>query len=672
MTLPVVDSSILSIAPLVPLLPLLGTALVGVTGLRLLRGASHWPVILGVGGALLCSLVLLGDVAALHEDQHANTYSFYSWIAAAPNVSIDISFRIDPLTAIMLTVISAVSLCAVIYARDDMRDRGRPQRGYQRLFALLGLLAFSMCTLVLAGNFLLLYLAWEAVGLCTYLLIGFDYQRPAAANAARKAFLVNGIGDFAFALGILFIYLWISPHVQAGQSPLDYAVVFANVDLLSQNQRTIIALLLFCGAIGKSAQLPLYVWLPDASQAPSPALALIHSATMVSAGVYLVVRCGPIFAESTVAMAVVASVGAVTALFAATIALAQYDLRRILAYSTISQVGYMFLGAGVFAADAAVFHLFGHALCKALLFLAAGNVIRAMGGVIDVRQFGGLRRALPVTFAAFVIASLALAGFPLFSGFFSGSAIVHAAFRQHAVLGLIALATVVLTALYTFRMVFLAFTGPQRLPESVHAREPRRWTRVALVLLAIGVLGAGYVGVTFQRGGFLGCLEPRGSFQALLAPVVAPFEEASANLVGRTQGPLGPDAGSGDASHALAYLSAVMAVIGIALAYLLYAKRRRWADALTRAAPQAHDLMHHAYYIDEMNDAFIAQPLRRIAEFLHAFDRLVVDRLVSFVAAIPRALGTLFRRLDNGTLPGYAVTMAGGLVVIVLITWLMS
>ena len=656
------ESGMRDVAALVPLLPLIGAALVGLVGVRLLRGASHWPVVFGVAGALVCSLILFATVIDLDEDQYAGTHLFYTWITASEDASFHINFLIDPLTVVMLVTVCTVSLLVVIYSRDYMRHDGHPERGYERFFAFLGLFVFSMCALVLAGNFLLLYLGWEAVGLCSYLLIGFYYQRPAAAAAAKKAFLVNRIGDFGFGLGILFIYLWVSPLVAANQNPLDYDVVFANVNRLSESQLTVIALLLFCGAIGKSAQLPLYVWLPDAMEGPSPVSALIHAATMVTAGVYMVVRCGPIFAPSPIAMAVVASVGAVTALFAATIALAQYDMKRILAYSTISQLGYMFLGAGVFAADSAVFHLYTHAFFKALLFLGAGSVMHAMGGVIDVRKFGGLRRLLPVTFITFVIGSLALAGFPLLSGFFSKDEIIHAAFTQHPVLGLIGLITAVLTAFYTFRMVFLAFGGEQRVPEGVHAHESGPWMLVSLVLLSIGAIGAGYVGVTVHGGGFLGFLEPHGSFHEFLGPVVAPFKEV---VIPAHQAAEGAHGG-----HLLMYVSAALAIIGIATAYLLYMKRRDWAEGIPKAVPQAYDLLHNKYYIDEMNDAFIVRPLRAAANLFYAIDRLVVDGLVWFVSVVPQAIGAMLRGLQTGALQGYGVTMAGGLVVIVLIIWL--
>lgn len=677
--LAVTDLGVLSVAPLIPLLPLVATGLVGlisrVRAADAARSASHWPMILGVGGALVCSLVLSSEVARLDPGQYADTYSFYSWIAITANVSIDINFRVDPLTAIMLTVVCAVSLLVVIYARDYLREDspgggpGRPEPGYERFFALVGLFVFSMGTLVLAGNFLLLYLGAEAVGLCSYLLIGLNYPRPAAAAAAKRAFVVNRIGDVGLVLGILLIYLWTSPHVQAGESPLDYQVVFKYVAAGAVNQRqcTIIALLLLWAVVAKSAQLPLFVWLPDAMQAPSPASALMCAATTVPAGVYMVLRCGPIFAASPTAMAVVASVGAATALFAATIALAQYDLKRILAYATMSQVGYALLGAGVFAADAAMFHVCTHAVFMALLFLAAGRVARAMGGITDVRQFGGLRRLLPVTLAAFVVGALALAGFPPLSGFFSQGEIIRAAFRHHAVWGLIGLLTMPLTAFYALRMVLLAFAGPQRFPQGVRPRESGKWMLVALVLLAVGAAGGGYVGGSGQGGDGAGLMEPPGRFHEFLAPVAAPFAEAEANLHARTAGPVGE---ADNMDHTLAYISAALAAVGAALAYLLYVKRPGWADAVREAAPRAHHMLHNDYYTEEMNEALVVRPLRRTAWLLSDVDRLVVDGLVRLVARVPQLISLGLVRLRIGGMGRYGITVAGGFVLVVLVIWL--
>jgi len=373
------------------LAPLVAAVVAGALGRPVLRGRTHFVAIAGVGVAFAAAVVVLIQMLGTGGDERSVTIELYEWIATGSGAWFNVRFLFDPLTAVMLVTVTGISLLVVIYSRDYMRHHGEPEEGYERFFAYLALFVFSMCALVMGGNFLLLYLGWEAVGLCSYLLIGFYYKKPSAAAAAKKAFLVNRVGDFGFGLGILLIYLTFGS--------VDYEVVFqmvhagvnASGDALESSRVTAIALLLLCGACGKSAQLPLHVWLPDAMEGPSPVSALIHAATMVTAGIYMIARCGAIFTASPTAMTVVAIIGAATALFAATIAVTQTDMKRILAYSTISQLGYMVLGLGVYAAASSVFHLFTHAFFKALLFLGAGSVMHAMGGVIDVRQFGGLR-----------------------------------------------------------------------------------------------------------------------------------------------------------------------------------------------------------------------------------------------------------------------------------------
>ena len=669
---------------LVLLLPLLGAVLAGGLGRPLLRGKSHFPVIAGVLGAVICSVVVFFKINGLSHQEGAETswmVPVYDWLSAGGGTWFKVSFLIDALTCVMLVTVTFISLLVVIYSRDYMREHGVPVRGYERFFAFMGLFVFSMCALVLGGNFVLLYLGWEAVGLCSYLLIGFYYQRPAAAAAAKKAFLVNRIGDFGFGLAIFLIYLTIG-HLDyhtvfeavraatanhgAGDAEALAQVLGINASAASvvmeniQNRVTIIALLLFCGAVGKSAQLPLYVWLPDAMEGPSPVSALIHAATMVTAGVYMVARCGVIFVASPVALTVVAVIGGVTALFAATIALTQHDMKRILAYSTISQLGYMFLGLGCFAASSAIFHLMTHAFFKALLFLAAGSVMHAMGGIIDLRRFGGLRRVLPWTCLTFVIGSLALAGFPLLAGFWSKDEIIHAAMIHRPVLGVIALVTAVLTAFYTFRMVFRAFSGEQRVPEGVHAHESGKWMLVSLGILALGAVFAGYFGVTLRAGGFVGVFEPHGAFHHYLEPVMEPFAEAAGH---------GEHAEGG--GHLLMYLSALLAIGGILAAYVLYV-RRPWIPGLVRIAfPEQHRVVFNKYYVDEGYDKAIVQPLRQGGRFCFGLDEYLIDGIIWVVTAVPRTLAFGLRTFQHGALQGYGLSMAGGLAIIVLLVlWL--
>jgi NADH-quinone oxidoreductase subunit L len=671
-----------TLAILILVLPLAGSALTGILGPRWLKDRSHWLVLIAVGLALWPAFRLFGEVRLLADRPNeigqqslSAPILIYQWMTAGAGSWINVSFRADQLTCMMLATVLGVSFVIVMYSVGYMRDHhGRAERGYERFFAFLGLFVFSMCTLVLAGNFLLLYLGWELVGLCSYLLIGFYYQRPAAAAAAKKAFLVNRVGDLGFALGVLLIYLTFGT--------LDYKAVFdavaaavrhdasgliaalslpAGTDVphliaLIQGRITLIALLLFCGAIGKSAQLPLHVWLPDAMEGPTPVSALIHAATMVTAGAYMVARCSVIFAASPWAMWIVASVGAATAFFAATIALTQFDMKRILAYSTISQLGYMFLGLGVGAFDSAVFHLYTHAFFKALLFLGAGSVMHAMSGVIDIRRFSGLGKTMKITAATFWIGGLALGGFPLLSGFWSKDEIIHAAlFGDMPWLGVLALATALLTAFYTFRMIFLAFHGPERLPQSVtHARESGPWMTAPLILLAVGAVLAGYVGVTPEGGGFVGMFRPYGAFHHLLAPVFK-----AAHLVRE-------DIPVEHGGFALMYVSSLLAILGVGAAWFLYRRRPAIPTALAMAEPSLHRLLANKYYVDELYDAAFVQPLRGLARFCYAFDQYFINGILWLIAAVPRSIGYGLKTWQKGALQGYALAMIVGLLLMML------
>jgi len=652
------------IAPLIPLLPLTAAVVIGLLGPRLLRGASHWPAILGVAGALGATLIVAaGILGAPDPAVFSRTWQLYSWIVPAEGLSFNVSFRIDPLTAVMLAAVCGIALTIVAYSRDYMRDHGRPARGYERFFAFLCLFVFSMCLLVLSGNFLLLYLGWEAVGLCSYLLIGFYYDRPSAAAAATKAFLVNRVGDFGFGLGILLIYLWVAPLAPGARDVLDYAVVFENIGRLEPWQTTTIALLLFCGAAGKSAQLPLHVWLPDAMEGPSPVSALIHAATMVTAGVYMVVRCGAVFAASPTAMNVVTAVGMATALFAATVAVAQYDMKRILAWSTISQLGLMFVAVGLGAADTAIYHLWTHAFFKALLFLGAGSVMHALGGVIDVRQLGGLRRIMPWTWGLFLTGALSLGGFPLLSGFYSKDEILHAAWDRHWGLGAAATLTAMLTAFYAFRMVFLAFHGRRRLPPELHPHESGPWMLLPMGVLALGAVFAGYLGVARDPHGFLGLVRPHDGFmQRFLLPVMAPFEGLH---------PHGMPVEKHEGGHLLMYVSAGLSMLSILAAFVLYRLRPWWAEAVRSSFAELHALLHRRYGIDELYERMLVRPLRRLAEGCRASDA-GIDILVWLTASVPRGIGAVVRPFLDGSLQSYALTMTAGLVLLAAIVRLVG
>ena len=631
------------------LAPLAGAIVTAALGPTVLRARSHWPVIAGVGAAFFCSLILFSQVRGFSVDHHAAAVPVYDWILSGTPSPFRVEFLIDPLTSVMLMTVTGVSLLVVIYSRDYMRDHGRPVRGYERFFAFLGLFVFSMCVLVLGGNFILLYLGWEAVGLCSYLLIGFYYDKPSAAAAAKKAFIVNRVGDFGFGLAIFLIYLTFGT--------LDYQAVFQQVPTMladgsiSQDRLTAIALLLMCGACGKSAQLPLHVWLPDAMEGPSPVSALIHAATMVTAGIYMIARCGAIFAASSTAMTVVTVIGGVTAFFAATIALTQTDMKRVLAYSTISQLGYMVLGAGCFAADSAIFHLFTHAFFKALLFLAAGSVMHALGGIIDLRQFGGLRALLPWTYRTFLIGSLALAGFPLLSGFFSKDEIIHHALTVHPALGVLALVTAFLTAFYTFRMFFMAFHGEERIPKGAHPHESGSWMLVPLGILALGAILAGYVGLELTGKGFHHFLEP--VFHSTFA-AHAPHEPAHV-------------AHGFWVEYGLMLFSGALSIVGIASAYFAYIQQR-WVSGLLRATfPKVYKLLWNKWYVDELYDAAFVRPAHGLGRFCVALDDYFVDGLLWVMTAIPRGLAYMLRGLQSGVMQAYALTMIGGIAAILIL-----
>ncbi|MBU0639052.1 MAG: NADH-quinone oxidoreductase subunit L [Planctomycetes bacterium] len=665
-----------------PFWPLLGAILVGlVLAIGKWRERAHHIVVLGVAISAVLSLLLFaqltdgaagpGDAdphaghAAVAEhtaadDASSPTYTLYRWISLGQGQWIDINYYLDPLTAVMLVTVTVVSLMVVIYAIGYMRDHhGHPERGYERFFAFLGLFVFSMCMLVLAGNFVLLYLGWELVGLCSYLLIGFYYQRPEAAAAAKKAFLVNRIGDFGFALGIFSIYMFLRGAVQPGENPLDYAVVFKYAHVLAEgqfagmSQATFVALLLMCGALGKSAQFPLHVWLPDAMEGPTPVSALIHAATMVTAGMYMVARCWPIFGVSETAQTVIVVLGMIGACGAATMAMAQYDMKRILAYSTISQLAYMFVGLGVGAPDSSIFHLYTHAFFKALLFLCAGSVMHAMGGVIDLRHFSGLRRILPKTYWLTLIGCLALAGFPLLAGFWSKDEIVHACFAYHPVVGVIMLATAGMTAYYTFRMFYLCFHGPTRLPKEAgeHPHESPPVMLRPLYVLAAGAIVAGYVGVTPKVSlgeSFLGFLNPHGFFHRFLAGSTLHYE-------------VHPGGGV-----LLMYVSAIIAIAGIVLAYMRYGEAPT-ADPDRAALGGLWRVWNAKYYVDEIYERIFVQPLRRLGEFFFATDNHGIDGLIWLVTAVPRGLGAGLRFLQSGALQAYALGMVIGLAVLMLL-----
>jgi len=626
---------------LIPVLPLLAALLTAAAGPHFLRKHSHLPVIIALAVSAILAVVVLGITYGTPEVPQTDING-YNWLSI-DNLQSTFKARISPLTTLMLVTVLLVSLVVTIYSKGYMAG----ERGYGRFFAFIGLFVFSMLMLVISDNFLMLYIFWEAVGLCSYLLIGFWYQRPEAAAAAKKAFIVNRIGDFGFAVGILLIFLnFNTVEFYGSQGVFTQAHCFAAQHPVLI---TVIALCLFAGAVGKSAQLPLYVWLPDAMEGPTPVSALIHAATMVTAGVYMVARCGAIFSESKIALTVVAITGGITALFATVIALVQTDIKRILAYSTISQLGYMFLAVGVGSAAAGIFHLYTHAFFKALLFLAAGAIMHAMHNHIDLKELGGLKNDIPWARWTFLIGALALAGFPGLAGFFSKDEILWGALNHPTLfwLGWIGVFTAALTAFYIFRCYFLAFHGPRLVPKDVAQPHETPVMSYCLVVLAVGSILAGYInwGKNHPLDSFLSGSVSLASYHRL-------------------------DLSSHRISHdTVMYISIAAALLGIAAAGLICLPTRTKADQIA-AYPTLrpmHKLLLNKFYVDEIYQSIFVHPLRFLGKICFTLDNLVIDSLIWLITVVPRAAGAVVGLAQRGSLQTYALLMILGLTLTLIL-----
>ena len=619
-----------------------------------LMRAAHWPLIAACGASAVLAVLILLKVA-----DPAGPGSFVSdpvtWFRAG-HLAANITFTLDPLSAVMLATVTFVATWIAIFSGGYMHG----DRGFGRYFAVMSLFVLSMCGLVLANNFLLLLGFWEGVGLCSYLLVGYYFDRPSAAAAARKAFLVTRLGDVGFILGIFMLWRL------SGFSTTDLTAAFDLIGKAVQAdpgkvpELTMALLCLFCGAVGKSAQFPLYVWLPDAMEGPSPVSALIHAATMVTAGVYLVARCAPLFALAPTAQITVATIGGITAILAAFLAIAQTDLKRVLAYSTVSQLGFMFLALGtlgaispVFAVTAAIFYLFTHAFFKALLFLAAGSVMHAMGDVIDMRRFGGLRKVMPVTHATFLIGAAALAGVPLLSGFWSKDMVLESlalgadSASPHSgtlyILLLVALATAGLTAFYTSRAYFLTFWGEYRHPDHAHPHESSSSMTVPLLILAAGSLAAGII------------VEP---FTHWLSDFLAntPSLRQAAHLAGVKE------AADHGFNWGMAGLSSLLAFGGIGVAFMIYGKGG--PEQVPAPLEPFYALSRNKLYVDEIYHAALVKPAEGLAVMARLFDQFL-DSLARLIATIPRFVGGWVRPIQNGLVQFYGLSMALGLAVLV-------
>jgi NADH-quinone oxidoreductase subunit L len=631
------------------LLPLLGSVVVAIAGRRWFHEQSHWPCIVGAVGACVFAVIAFASIAFSDSPEPIVSGKGVHWIAAGDFVA-DFSLRADGLTAVMLVMITFIGSLIAIYASSYMH--GDP--GYPRFFAAVSLFLFFMLGLVLANNFIVLYACWEGVGLCSYLLIGFWYTKPSAAAAARKAFLVTRLGDIGLLIGILILWQNSPTHSLEIDVLLSQARHFEASGVLFWA-----CICLFIGAAGKSAQFPLHVWLPDAMEGPSPVSALIHAATMVTAGVYLVARCTPLFGIEPGAQLVVASIGGFTAILAALIALTQTDLKRVLAYSTLSQLGYMFLALGcgimsgehklaALAVTAAIFHLFTHAFFKALLFLAAGSVMHAMGDTCDMRQFSGLRKVLPVTHWTFLCGALALAGFPLLSGFWSKDEILSVASEAwhhsphrgvYGALFVVALVTAGLTAFYTFRAYFKTFWGEEKFPhEAGHPHDAPPMMAWPLKILAGGAVGVGIVlGPThlFARMLETKWIEPQFAH-------LAPAEPHGMNFL-------------------LMLISSIVAITGIGIAYGMYVKQPALAAEMAKRLGAFYEVSRNKFYFDEIYELIVVKPMTIIAHVSRIVDTYLIDGLVDLVGHLPGFIGYLVRPVQNGLVQFYALLMALGL-----------
>lgn len=678
----------MEIAKFIPWLPLIAAILSVLCCMkRSLRDYASWIVFASVAAGFGLSLVAAKTITPDFVTEHGGkVVHFFDWIHAG-DFKVNFSYYFDTLTIIMLFVVTGIGALVTWYAAGYMKG----DRGYARFFFGVGLFIFSMTTLVMGDNLLLLFLGWEGVGLCSYLLIGYYYEKPSAVAAGKKAFIVNRIGDLGFALGIFLTfrefgtiqYVSIEPGVKG---------LFEQLHHLTPETATAsvkaIPFLLMLGAFGKSAQIPLFVWLPDAMEGPTPVSALIHAATMVTAGVYMIARMMPVFVLSEYALPTVATVGAATAFFAGTIALCQYDIKRVWAYSTVSQLGYMFLGIGVSSSIGGVFHLFTHAFFKALLFLTAGSVMHAMAGQLDLRNMSGLRKKMPVTCWLMFLGCLALAGFPLSAGFYSkdlilGDAMAKGMGDHSAWLTILAwsgLMTAFMTAYYTFRLWFRVFWGDEHYvmgddhhadaPEdnhgkghnahdddhAHHAPHEMPWSMNApLCFLAVGAVAAGFICHHWMQE----------MVTASSATVVHTTGHGAAHAHPKLLGM--------DIHKAVMVISIIAALSGIALAAYFHLLRRELADKAKANYAALCDLLENKYWIDELYDAAIVRPLKLLGSLFFVFDRLVIDGIVAIVGLIPNRTGKFVRHSQTGILQGYGLGMVLGLAgILIMVTWMLS
>ena len=650
---------------LIPLVPFLGF-LVNVTlGRRLPKAASGGLASAAIIVSFAISAMVVWQLAGMPAEARAIDQTVFTWIASG-DFLLELAFRVDPLSAVMILVITGIGSLIHIYSTSYMHEEADGE--YARYFSYLNLFVAFMLVLVLGSNFLVMFVGWEGVGLCSYLLIGFWFSKKSASDAGKKAFVVNRIGDYAFILGMLLLFVQFGTlDFQGVATGAAARPVEASFGILS-----LATLLLFVGATGKSAQIPLYTWLPDAMEGPTPVSALIHAATMVTAGVYMIGRNAVLFSQTPETLVIVAVIGALTALMAGTIGLVQNDIKRVLAYSTVSQLGYMFLAMGVGAFGAGIFHLYTHAFFKALLFLGSGAVIHALHGEQDIRHMGGLRKTLPITYWTFVIGSLAIAGVPGLAGFFSKDEILFETFLHgHTVLWGIGAVTALLTATYMFRLVFLAFHGEYRGTaaegqdagygghgDGRHLHDAPPAMALVLIVLAIGSVLAGYVGVPAGLGGSnrLGAwLEP--TFETPVETGFIAEAEAEGEITEEEELAL---------EHTLTAVSSVIALGGIGLAFVVWIRRREIAEQMATRFAGLHRLLLNKYYVDELYDASVVRSIGSVSRegLWKGVDVGLIDGAVNGAAAVVDSTAWILRRLQTGSVRTYAGSVIFGAVLL--------
>ncbi|MDY6843893.1 MAG: NADH-quinone oxidoreductase subunit L [Thermodesulfobacteriota bacterium] len=641
---------------LVPLFPLLAVLINGLLGIRFKKGTIGLVACTSLFLSFIVSALIFYQVLQLPADQRNIEVVLYTWIGSG-TFNVDFGFLIDPLSLVMMLVVSGVSFLIHLYSCGYMHD----DPGFRRYFVELNLFTFFMLLLVSANNYLLMFIGWEGVGLCSYLLIGFWFERKAPADAGKKAFIVNRVGDFAFLLGMMYMYKIFGT--------LNYLEVFEKAPQMFTTGSlvvTTITLLLFAGATGKSAQIPLYTWLPDAMEGPTPVSALIHAATMVTAGVYMVVRSNVLYVLAPISMEIVAIIGAVTALFAATIALTQFDIKRVLAYSTISQLGYMFLAAGVGAFSAAIFHLMTHAFFKALLFLGAGSVMHALAGELDMRKMGGVKKYTPTTYWTFLIATLAISGIFPFAGFFSKDEILWSAFTKNHFLWGLGAFTALLTAFYMFRALYMTFHGTSRMDEEVekHAHESPKIMTVPLTILAVLSVIGGFVGIPIIKGANV--------FGDFLSPI---FTSVGGKVVEATTH-AHTATHAHEAAHAAGHsiglelsmmgVSLIIAIFGILVAYTAYLKVPDLPRKIAAKFRVIHTFLLNKYYIDELYDFLFVNSIKSFCLFFwKIIDTILVDGLVNGVGFFVTVFSSIIKRIQTGYVQTYALYILIGVVILV-------